>query len=117
MTTTSAAPIRSAEQRMEALELANRVRCYRAQLKRDIRAGRKSALDILRNPPEEVETMKVWDLLLAMPRVGQTKANKFLWRTRTSPSKTLGGLSIRQRSALLDALIVDIERREERKAA
>ena len=100
------APIRSLSQRREALETANRVRMYRAQLKRDIKAGTVSVRDVLKNPPDEILTMKVTDLLLAVPMVGQTKANRALFRLRTSPSKTVGGLTVRQRRELLDLVLL-----------
>ena len=43
-----AAPERSLVQRMEALERANQIRTRRAQLKRDLKAGRASIHDLLR---------------------------------------------------------------------
>ena len=95
------APERSRAQRLDALERANAIRTTRARLKADIRAGRQSALTILGKPPEYVATMKVWDLLLAVPKVGRVKANKSLTRCRISPSKTMGGLSQRQRDDLV----------------
>lgn len=94
------APSRSLAQRLEALERANDVRMKRARLKRDIAGGRKSPEDMLEDPPDEVLTMKVIDLLLAMPKVGRVKANKWLLWCKMSPSKTLGGMTERQRRAL-----------------
>lgn len=96
------APIRSLRQRREALDLANSIRTYRADLKRDIKAEKVSVAELLTDPPREICTMKVYDLLLAMPKVGRVKANKALQRSRTSPSKTVEGLSSRQRFEILD---------------
>lgn len=93
-------PNRTIEQRREALTRANEIRTSRAQLKRDIRAGIVSPLDVLATPPEFVESMKVWDLLLAVPKIGPGKADRALRRTQASPSKTIGGLTLRQRSEL-----------------
>src|SRR3954453_1826243 len=93
-----AAPERSLVQRMEALERANKVRTRRAQLKRDLKAGRSSIHDLLLEPPEYVETAKVFDMLLAVPKYGRVKVNKVLVQCRISPSKTIGGLSQRQRT-------------------
>lgn len=98
------APERSREQRMEALKSANRVRVYRAGLKREVAAGRRSAVDVLARPEELVETMKVVELLLAVPKVGRVKAHSMLRRHQVSPSKTVGGLSSRQRAALVAEL-------------
>jgi hypothetical protein len=100
----SAAPERSLHQRMDALQRANEIRSQRAQLKRDLKAGRHSIHALLLNPPEYVETAKVFDMLLAVPKYGRVKVNKILAYCRISPSKTIGGLSERQRSELVSLL-------------
>lgn len=94
-------PNRSLQQRMDALSNANRVRSRRAQIKRDLKAGRVKTLDLLLEPPEVIETMKVFDLLLATPKMGRVKTNKLLNTCRMSPSKTVGGMSQRQRTELV----------------
>jgi hypothetical protein len=99
-----AAPERSLVQRMEALERANQIRTRRAQLKRDLKGGRSSIHDLLLEPPEFVETAKVFDMLLAVPKYGRVKVNKVLVQCRISPSKTIGGLSQRQRTELVSML-------------
>ncbi len=95
------APERSNLQRMEALERANLIRSQRAQLKRDLRGGKVTIDGLLESPPEYLETAKVFDLLLAVPKYGRVKANKVLQQIRISPSKTVGGLSDRQRGELV----------------
>lgn len=92
-----AAPERSLQQRMDALARANDIRSRRAQLKRDLKAGRTQLAPLLLEPPEFLETAKVFDLLMATPKYGRIKANKVLTTCRISPSKTFGGLSNRQR--------------------
>lgn len=99
-----AAPERSLVQRMEALQRANDIRTRRAQLKRDLKAGRQPIHELLLAPPEYLETAKVFDLLLAVPKYGRVKANKILTHCRISPSKTIGGLSQRQRAELVDLM-------------
>ena len=99
-----ATPERSLTQRMEALHRANEIRTRRAQLKRDLRAGRTSIHQLLLEPPDWVETAKVFDMLLAVPKYGRVKANKVLNQCRISPSKTIGGLSERQRTELVQML-------------
>lgn len=89
---------------MVALDNANRVRSFRAQLKRDVQARRSSAALVLLEPPADVETMRVFDLLLSIPKLGRTKVNKILVQNRISPSKTVGGLTARQRHELVVAL-------------
>jgi hypothetical protein len=45
-----------------------------------------------------------FDMLLAVPKYGRVKANKVLQQCRISPSKTIGGLSERQRTELVGLL-------------
>ena len=99
-----AAPERSLVQRMEALQRANDIRSRRAQLKRDLKAGKVSIHQLLLKPPAYLETAKVFDMLLAVPKYGRVKVNKILSQCRISPSKTLGGLSERQRGELVALL-------------
>ena len=73
----------------------------RAQLKRDLKAGRQPIHELLLEPPDYLETAKVFDLLLAVPKYGRVKVNKILSQCRISPSKTIGGLSERQRAELV----------------
>ena len=89
---------------MEALRRANDVRSERARLKERLRAGEVSISEVLGDPPECVHTAKVFDLVLAVPKYGRVKANKLLERCRVSSSKTVNGLTPRQRKELLDHL-------------
>lgn len=97
-------PERTDEQRMKSLKYANEIRTGRAQLKRDLKAGRRSIHDLLLEPPDWLETMKIFDLLLAVPKYGRVKVNEILKKCRMSPSKTVGGMSQRQRTELVSRL-------------
>ncbi|HWF55262.1 MAG TPA: integration host factor, actinobacterial type [Solirubrobacteraceae bacterium] len=99
-----AAPERSLVQRMEALKSANDIRTQRAQLKRDLKAGRQHVHVLLLEPPAYLKTAKVFDVLLAVPKYGRVKVNKILSQCRISPSKTIGGLSQRQREELVEMM-------------
>jgi hypothetical protein len=99
--TQAQAPLRSLDQRMEALKRANDIRVKRAKLKKDLKDGRVRIDQILRNPPEYVETAKVFDILMAVPKFGRVKAARFLNQARISQAKTVGGLSERQRTELV----------------
>ena len=103
-------PERPFNQRMEALARANDVRSQRAQLKRDLKAGRHSIHRLLLDSPDFVETARVFDLLLAVPKYGRVKVNKVLTQCRISPNKTIGGLSERQRCELVSMLENPAER-------
>jgi S13-like H2TH domain len=97
-------PERNLDQRMDALRAANEVRSLRAQLKRHLKAGRVSIGPLLLDPPPYLETAKVFDMLLALPKHGRVKATKILQSCQVSPSKTFGGLSERQRAELAERL-------------
>ena len=94
-------PDRSLNQRMEALARANDIRTRRAQLKRDLKAGRKHIEFQVLAPPDYILSMKVYELIMTTPKYGRVKANKILGRCKISPSKTVGGLSERQRRELV----------------
>jgi len=87
---------------MEALKRANDIRVRRAQLKKDLKSGDARIEEILNDPPEYVSTAKVIDILMAVPKFGRVKAARFLNTCRISQSKTVGGLSDRQRAELID---------------
>ncbi len=89
---------------MDALQRANQIRTQRAKLKRELKAGRVKIHGLLLDPPEYLQTAKVFDLLLAVPKYGRVKANRILTQCRISPSKTIGGLSERQRAELVTFL-------------
>lgn len=97
-------PERSRQQRMDALRRANDIRSERARLKDQLRRGEVTISEVLLDPPPCVHTAKVLDLVLAAPKFGRVKANKLLERCRVSSSKTVNGLTPRQRKELLDML-------------
>ena len=99
--TQAQAPLRSLDQRMEALKRANDIRVRRAQLKKDLKSGDARIEQILSDPPEYVSTAKVFDMLMAVPKLGRVKAARLLNSCRISQSKTVGGLSERQRAELV----------------
>ncbi len=86
---------------MDALSRANDIRSRRAALKADLKQGKASVVDILASPPEYLMTAKVLDVLMAVPKCGRVKSARIMEQCRISPSKTVGGLSGRQRGELL----------------
>src|SRR5262245_38363851 len=113
------APKRSHDQRMDALRRANVIRSARAIVKVALRDpevdGRQLLVDLVADPrsvgrlvalgpdaPDDVlDTMAVNALLKAARGIGRVKAAQMLKEAQTSPSKTLGGLSDRQRAELV----------------
>jgi hypothetical protein len=89
---------------LEALRRANSIRSRRAELKEHLRGGMIAIQEVLNDPPDFVHTAKVFDLLVAVPKMGPVRANRVLERCRVSPSKTVAGLTPRQRRELLEQL-------------
>jgi hypothetical protein len=98
----SKTPSRSLDQRLDALQRANQIRVSRAKLKRALKASEVTLDQVLLDPPAYVLTAKVYDMLMAVPRLGRVRASKLLAQCRISQSKTIGGLSERQRSELVE---------------
>lgn len=97
------------EQREHALQLANHVRCIRAEVKRDLRElnraeGLLKAADLLEAPSVELEGMKVEALLGSIFRIGETKVHRLMLQAGISSQRTIGGITGRQRAALVSLL-------------
>ena len=95
-------PGRLRQQRLRALRLANEIRSARVQLKKDLASGKIELAQILAQPPEWLRTARVRDLLMALPKIGSVKAGRILADCGIAHSKTLGGLTERQRTELLN---------------
>ena len=103
-------PERSIEQRRAALEHANHIRSHRATLKKDLKAGRVKWADVLTSGDPLLDTMKVFDVLLAVRGVGRTKVLTVLKHCDISPAKTVGGITRGQRDKLLAAQVDPLSR-------
>lgn len=93
-------PVRSDEQCRIALDKANRVRIKRADIKRQLDAGDLDWRDVIVSTDPDLATMKVYEVMTAVRGVGRVKAQAMLDRCKVSSSKTLAGLTDRQRTAL-----------------
>lgn len=89
---------------MQALARANQVRLARAALKRDIGAGRRSAIDAVRECPWEAESMTLSELLRSQRRWGRARARKLLTSIGLNEGKRLVTLTERQVGILVRAL-------------
>lgn len=76
----------------------------RSRLKRDLKAGRADLAGLIEETPEWLHSAKLVDILIALPRWGSVAVNAALVNCRISPAKTIGGLSDRQRAALITTL-------------
>jgi hypothetical protein len=98
------APPRASEQRSEALTRANEVRSARGQLKEELQHGRGDLAPLIEDPPSFLRAARISDILRALPGYGPVKVEKLLTACRISPSKTVAGLTPRQRKELAQAL-------------
>jgi hypothetical protein len=98
---TSVAPERSLSQRMDALSEANDIRKKRSKLKREIKARKVDAVRVVQEVPDYCKTMKVSELLMAIPKVGKVKCKKVMASARIKPSRTLSGIPDSQRNNLI----------------
>jgi hypothetical protein len=101
---TTITPHRSNAQRLTALELANAIRIERAALKRSLKAGELDILKVIEDPPECLLTARVAKVIGSCKGYGEVKVAEVLGECGVSNRKKLGGISERQRSALLDVL-------------
>jgi hypothetical protein len=92
------------EQRHEALQRANDVRIGRARIKRQLRDGSVSIDRVLLNPPEQLATARLTDLLLAVPKLGPARTARLLRSAQLNPLKTVAQLTDRQRAHLIALL-------------
>jgi hypothetical protein len=60
--------------------------------------------EVLVEVPELARGAKVYELLLAVPKLGRVRVSRLLRQYRISEAKTLGGLSERQRAELIACL-------------
>ena len=95
------ATVAHSSQSMEALTTANLGRTDAARAKRRIRdGGYQEACEILLREPESIASMRVYQFLEAVPKLGEVKARKILVRRQIWPLKRVGELTMRQRQVL-----------------
>jgi hypothetical protein len=92
----------SRKQRIAALHRANQIRIERSELKKSLTL--EAAISHVAAPPAFTQTMRVADLLRAVPKFGGVRVERLMRRLLIADQKTLGELSDRQRSDLADAL-------------
>jgi hypothetical protein len=99
---------RTIEQRMAALEKANAIRFYRVTIREGLKAGRIHIVDLIATPKDKLDprlhSLRVHHVLRWAPRLDKTGADRLHHKAQISYTKTLGGMTDRQRRALVDAL-------------
>lgn len=91
-------------QHMRALARANEVRLARAELKRQVGAGRTTAAEVVSTCPWEARSMPLIELLSAQRRWGRARSRKLIVQTGLTENKHIGTLTERQRRLLSAAL-------------
>lgn len=98
------ATLTRADQRMAALKRANDTRISRGHLKKDLNEGRVSTEDVLTNIPEYARTMRVYEFLTSLKRIGEIKAAHILRDLGVGQTRRLCDLTARQRGLLILSL-------------
>ena len=96
-------PVLNEEQRRQALEKAAEARRKRAEVKAELKSGKRTLSDILKDQgTDTVGKMKVSTVLESLPGVGKVRARKLMEKLDISASRRVRGLGAKQRSALLE---------------
>jgi len=97
-----ALPNLSDAERRAALEKAAKARQARAELKRQLKTGKKNLKEVLAKSDDPiVGRMKVGNLLESLPGVGKARATKKMNELEISPTRRVQGLGANQRQNLL----------------
>jgi hypothetical protein len=99
-------PRLSAEQRAQALTVALDGRAVRARARADLKAGRVSLVELLERAGTDsrLASMRVPDLLAALPGHGRVRAAALLTELGIAESRRIRGLGPHQRAALLQRI-------------
>ncbi|MFW0155028.1 integration host factor, actinobacterial type [Rothia sp. P6271] len=94
------------EERAAAREKAKVSRTIRAEVKESLKKRETTIAEVLKRADSEeaVSRLKVTDLLMALPSIGEIRANAILKELNIAPSRRLRGLGVHQRRALIDFL-------------
>jgi len=96
-------PVLNDEQRRQALEKAAEARRKRAEVKAELKSGKRTLPDILGSQNNDtVGKMKVSTVLESLPGVGKVRARKLMEKLDISASRRVRGLGAKQRGALLE---------------
>ncbi|MDH2444338.1 guanylate kinase [Amnibacterium sp. CER49] len=95
--------------RLAGSRAAVAARRARAEVKRQVSSGERSASEVLsaaaRDGAQPEATMRVSELIASIPWLGPTRTAKIMQELRISPSKRLGGLGVHQYQRLHEFLV------------
>jgi hypothetical protein len=100
-------PSLSQEQRVQASRLAVANRRRRAEVKRLVKSGDLSLEELfeLAKREECVAQMRAYDLISALPAIGEVKAERIMTRASIAKTRRIRGLGPKQRAELFRALV------------
>lgn len=75
-------------ERMRRLESANRIRSKKAAIRRAVAVGTTDAAELLVDPPDYIEKVKVIDFLTWLPKIGKTRGRRILRSASGLPETT-----------------------------
>ena len=99
-----ALPTLTPEQREQALKKAAEARKKRAEVKAELKSGKRSLADVLTaaEGTAPLGKMKVTTVLESLPGVGKVRAQKIMEELDISATRRVRGLGSKQRALLLD---------------
>ncbi len=100
-------PSLSQEQRVEASRLAVANRRRRAEVKRLVKSGELSLEGLFELSAREecVAQMRAYDLISALPAIGEVKAERIMKSAAIAKTRRIRGLGPKQRAELFRALV------------
>jgi len=91
-------------QHVRALQLANRVRRARTELKSQIADGRLPAAEVILTCPSEIASMRIVQLLASQQGWGEVRSRAFLAQVAVREDKPIGSLTERQQHVVASLL-------------
>jgi hypothetical protein len=91
-------------QSVQALQMANRVRRARSELRSRIADGQLSAADVILTCQSEIASMPIAQLLASQRGWGEARCRAFLAQVAVREDKSIGSLTERQRRAVASVL-------------
>lgn len=100
-------PTLSQEQRVQASRLAVANRRRRAEVKRQVKSGELTLEELFALAAREecVAQMRAYDLISALPAIGEVKAERIMKSASIAKTRRIRGLGPKQRAELFRALV------------
>ncbi len=100
-------PSLTQQQRVEASRLAVANRRRRAEIKRLVKTGQLSLEELFELAAREecIAQMRAYDLISALPAIGEVKAERIMKAAQIAKTRRIRGLGPKQRAELFRALV------------